>query len=47
MRVHRTLFPILLLLIFFGVIALGIAAGFWQPGQGGHGQTVELLTWLL
>lgn len=47
MRIHRAVFPFLLLLIFFGVIALAIAAGFWQPGHGGHEQAAELLTWLL
>ena len=36
MRITKFLFPIILLIIFFGVIALGVAAGFWET-KGGRG----------
>jgi hypothetical protein len=37
MRINKWFFPVLLLLIFFGVIALGVAAGYWDS-QGGRGR---------
>ncbi len=36
MRINKFLFPIILLIIFFGVIALGMAAGYWDS-EGGRG----------
>jgi hypothetical protein len=38
MRINKFLFPILLLVIFLGVIALGMAAGFWETKGGGGRQ---------
>ena len=37
MRINKFLFPIILLIIFFGVIALGMAAGYWDS-EGGRGR---------
>jgi hypothetical protein len=37
MRINKFVFPVLLLLIFFGVIALGVAGGYWET-QGGGGR---------
>ena len=36
MRINKYLFPILLLVIFLGVIALGMAAGYWETKGGGR-----------
>jgi hypothetical protein len=38
MRINKYLFPILLLVIFLGVIALGMAAGYWETKGGGRRQ---------
>ena len=38
MRINKFLFPALLLFIFFGVIALGMVAGYWEPKGGGRHQ---------
>jgi hypothetical protein len=35
MRISKYVFPLLLLVIFFGVIALGAAAGLLESGSGG------------
>jgi hypothetical protein len=35
MRINKFVFPLVLLLIFFGVIALGVAAGYWDTNGGG------------
>lgn len=37
MRINKYLFPVILLLVFFGVIALGMAAGYWET-KGGRGR---------
>jgi hypothetical protein len=37
MRINKYVFPVLLLLICFGVIALGVVAGYWET-QGGGGR---------
>jgi len=44
MRINKFLFPLILLVIFLGVIALGMAAGYWQTKGGGYGQEHESLT---
>jgi len=37
MKIKKFFFPIILLIIFFGVIALGMAAGYWETkGDGGR-----------
>ena len=36
MQIHKYLFPLILLIIFFGVIALGVAAGYWETEGGGR-----------
>ncbi len=37
MRINKYLYPVILLIIFFGVIALGVAAGYWET-KGGRGR---------
>jgi hypothetical protein len=36
MRINKYLFPLILLIIFLGVIALGMAAGYWETEGGGR-----------
>ena len=44
MRINKFLFPLFLLIIFLGIIALGVAAGYWQTkGGGGHGHESGVL----
>jgi len=38
MRINKFAFPVLLLLIFFGIIALGVAGGYWETQGGGRHQ---------
>ncbi len=43
MQINKYLFPILLLVIFLSVIALGMAAGYWETkGGGGRGHETAL-----
>ena len=44
MKINRYLLPVIALTIFFLVIALGVAAGYWQTHGGGrHGGHGEVL----
>ena len=41
MRIKQYLFPVMLLAVFFLVIAVGMASGYWQTqggGRRGHAQ---------
>ncbi len=41
MKINKFLFPIILLIIFFGVIALGMAAGYWETNRSGGRHRTE------
>ncbi len=41
MRINKFLFPIILLIIFLGVIALGMMAGYWKT-KGGRGRQSQI-----
>ena len=43
MRINKYLFPLILLVIFFGVIALGLAAGYWETEGGGRHRSESAL----
>jgi len=44
MRIKKFIFPLILLVIFIGVIALGMALGYWQTKGGrGRGPQSEIL----
>ena len=45
MKIKQHLFPVILLAVFFLVIALGMASGYWQTQGGGRrGRTSALDT---
>lgn len=41
MKINKFLFPTILLIIFLGVIALGVAAGYWETKGGGGRHRAE------
>ena len=45
MKIKQHFFPVILLVVFFLVIAAGMATGYWQThGGGGRGRTSAVIT---